>query len=295
MVTVSVIIPCFNHGKYLDEAVESVLKQTYDSFEIIIVNDGSTDKYTIDKLNSFSKPKTRIIHTENKGPSHARNTGIMNAEGIYILPLDADDKIANTYLEKALNVFNNMKNIGIVYCDAYLFGNKYHEEIWDLPPYSLEDMLINNVIFASAFFRKSDWEKVSGYDEELIYGDEDYDFWLKIIEFGVQAYKIPEVLFYYRYLDNSRSRQITDEQLLDFHVKIFNKHKQLFLDNYKVLVKNKIYLEQQIKILQNDKVVKLLKKIKFYSIFMSISDAAKFIYHIWKSLLYYINWEKNRI
>ena len=102
--TVSVVIPCYNQGQYLDEAVESVISQTYQDFEIIIINDGSNDLETIEILKNYQKPKTRIIHTENQGVIAARNRAIEAAQGKYILPLDADDKIGNTYLEEAVQL-----------------------------------------------------------------------------------------------------------------------------------------------------------------------------------------------
>ena len=83
---VSVIMPCFNQGKFVDGAVNSVLNQTYQNFEIIIINDGSTDKKTNEILKNYKKPKTRVIHTKNQGPCIARNIGINAAQGEYILP-----------------------------------------------------------------------------------------------------------------------------------------------------------------------------------------------------------------
>ena len=73
---VSVIIPCYNHGVYIDETVDSVLDQTFQDFEIIIINDGSTDEFTVEKLKTYNKPKTKVIHTSNQGLSSARNNGI---------------------------------------------------------------------------------------------------------------------------------------------------------------------------------------------------------------------------
>src|SRR5437879_507126 len=94
---VSVIIPCFNQGATLDEAVASVLNQTFTDFEIVIVNDGSTDPFTSELLANYHRPRTRVITTANGGLAAARNTAIRNSRGKYILPLDADDRIAPEY------------------------------------------------------------------------------------------------------------------------------------------------------------------------------------------------------
>jgi len=103
--TVSVIVPCYNQGIYLDEAIQSVLGQTYQDFEIIIVDDGSDDGLTgltNDLLRDYRRKRTRVIRTENRGVVSARNTAISHARGKYILPLDADDRIGSEYLEKAV-------------------------------------------------------------------------------------------------------------------------------------------------------------------------------------------------
>jgi glycosyltransferase involved in cell wall biosynthesis len=109
---VSVIIPCYNQGRYLDDAITSVLVQTYQNFEILIVDDGSTEPETIEILQDYQQPKTRIIRTENQGVATARNLGIAQAQGTYILPLDADDKIADSYLEKAVTLLEGNEQLG---------------------------------------------------------------------------------------------------------------------------------------------------------------------------------------
>ena len=149
MPKISVIIPCYNQGIYINETVESVLQQTFQDFEIIIVNDKSTNPYTIKVLDSFCLPRIRVIHTSNQKLPMARNNGISNASGEYILPLDADDKISNKYLEEAITVLESNKNIGIVYCEAEFFGIVQGK--WRLPEYSIEDFMLGNLIFCSAF------------------------------------------------------------------------------------------------------------------------------------------------
>lgn len=233
MSKVSVIIPCYNQGKYIDEAVSSVLSQTYKSFEIIIVNDGSTDKFTNELLKTYSRPKTRIIFTRNRGVSTARNLAISESKGEYILPLDADDKIAPEYLEKAMHFFENdiVGDVGIVYCLAEFFGKK--SGLWNLPEFSFEEILLRNMIFCSAFFRKSDWQKVGGYNDNMKDGYEDWDFWLSLIEAGVGVYKIPDVLFYYRIKRGSRCNAMSEKEKFEMRLQIFDNHEKLYRDNLK--------------------------------------------------------------
>ncbi len=233
MPKVSVIIPCYNQGQYVDEAVDSVLAQSFVDFEIIIINDGSTDEDTKNILAGYNRPKTRVIHTNNQGLAAARNNGIKESRGEYILPLDSDDCIGAEYIEKAVDIFQQNDSIGIVYCRAQLFGTVEIE--WQLPEYSLDEMLLENVIFCTALFRKADWEKVGGYDKGMIYGWEDYDFWLSLIELGRKVYQIPEVLFSYRVAPGSMVRTKKRWQKLAMFKRIFERHQKLFMDNIKVL------------------------------------------------------------
>lgn len=232
MPKVSVIIPCFNQGQFVDEAVASVLAQTYRDFEIIVVNDGSTDEATNRKLAAYDCPQVRVLHTANQGAAGARNVGIAASKGDYLLPLDADDRIAATYLEKALVAFDANARVGIVYCHAELFGDESGP--WQLPPYRLSDILVGNMIFCSAFFRRADWEATGGYNPNMKDGLEDHDFWLSLIELGRDVYRIPEVLFYYRKHQGSRSEG-TGEHLIELYTQLFKNHVRLYADNIHVV------------------------------------------------------------
>ncbi len=218
----------------MDDAVDSVLAQTYQNVEIIIVNDGSTDTETNRILQSYEREKTRVVVTENQGLAAARNNGIQEASGGYILPLDADDQIEPTYLEQAVQLLDAQTDLGIVYCRARLFGAVETE--WLLPQYSLKEMLLDNVIFCSALFRKSDWEAVGGYDPGMIYGWEDYDFWLSLIELGRKVYQIPEILFSYRVVSDSMVRSKERWQKVAMFKRIFERHEKLFSDNIEVWI-----------------------------------------------------------
>ena len=149
MPKVSVVIPCYNYGEYIDEAVDSVLAQTYDDFEIIIVNDGSTDAYTNKLLDGYDRPKTRVIVTTNNGVATARNIGISAASGQYILPVDPDDRIGNTYLEKAVKILDEHQELGMVYSHVEFFGARKGKLA--LKPYQLDNILVGNVICSAAF------------------------------------------------------------------------------------------------------------------------------------------------
>lgn len=240
---VSVIVPCYNHGQFLDEAIASVLAQTYADYEIIIVNDGSTDEETLTLLNGYDKPKTKVIHTSNQGLAAARNKGIEESSGVYILPLDADDRISPTYMEKAVRVLDERDEVGIVYCEAMFFGEKTGR--WELPSYEFSQFLMSNLIFASAFFRKSDWAKTGGYNSNMIYGWEDYDFWLSLIELGREVHQIPEVLFHYRHRADSMVNAIKREQQIYSSTQIFKNHRDLYTENIRVVFEDFAKLREE--------------------------------------------------
>ncbi|MGA7277376.1 MAG: glycosyltransferase family A protein, partial [Desulfocapsaceae bacterium] len=234
MAKVSVVIPCFNQGAYLDEAVQSVLQQSYADLEIIIVNDGSTDALTIEQCNSYQESRIHTLNTDNQGLAAARNKGIAAAEGTYILPLDADDRIAAKYLEEAVAVLDSDPDIGIVYCKARLFGAV--ETDWGLPPYSLKEMLKNNVIFCSALFRKTDWELVGGYDAGMVYGWEDYDFWLSLIERNRGVKQLSGTYFFYRVSPDSMVRSKEKWQKIEMFKRIYQRHTQFIGEHIEIWI-----------------------------------------------------------
>ena len=223
----SVIIPCYNHGKFLSEALKSVSNQTFQEWECIIIDNGSTDntKEVTDQFIASDK-RFKYIRTEQSGVSAARNKGIQECNGTYILPLDADDKIHPFYLEKAYMALTSKPEVKVVYCDAELFGAAKGK--WPLPPYSIKDMLIENCIFCTALFSKSDFEKAGGYSEEMKKGFEDWDFWLRILKSDADVYKIPEVLFYYRIRHESRNNTLSDADQLELRKTIYRNHKALY-------------------------------------------------------------------
>lgn len=171
---VSVIMPCFNDGAYIMEAIRSLENQSYHDYELLVIDDGSDDIQTIEILNSLDREYLTLLKTNHLGPSGARNYGIEHSNGEYILPLDSDDKIEPTYIEQAVRILKEDKNVGVVYCHADLFGEQTGK--WELPEYSLESMLLDNIVFVTALFRKEDWETVGGFRTNMKHGMEDYDF-----------------------------------------------------------------------------------------------------------------------
>lgn len=227
---VSVIIPCYNQAQYLAECLDSVMAQTFQDFEVIVVNDGSTEG--IDILQTLNYPKTTVIHQENKGLPEARNTAIKHAKGKYIFPLDADDMISEITLEKAVSVLQNNPDVGIVGGKTELFG--VETGVWNLPLYKFPDILRGNCLVCSCLFRRSDWEKVGGYNPNMIYGLEDWNFWLSLVELGRQVYQFDDVFLHYRKHHKSMVTELKNErnemmiqQIIKNHPALYKKHPKI--------------------------------------------------------------------
>ena len=226
-VSVSVIIPCYNQSHFLHETIESVLKSDYPSYEIIIVNDGSTDSTNqIGSRLADQYSRITYISQNNAGPSVARNNGIKRAKGKYILPLDGDDLISPDYISSAVKTLENGPEVKVVYCRAEKFGAK--KGPWNLKPFSLSRLALDNMIFVSGVYRKSDWEAIGGYAEEMTWGYEDWEFWISMLKNGGKVVQLPLIGFYYRTSSTSRRKSVKREgkrKTIDF---LNKKHKDFF-------------------------------------------------------------------
>lgn len=231
---VSVVIACYNLGAFLAEAVESVRAQTFRSFEILVVDDASTDDLTKRVLDAQEGAGARVIRSVHGGVARARNRGIRDAAGEFVLTLDADDRIAPQFLEKAGRILDADPNVGIVYSEAEYFGGKSGR--WELPPFSLPDFLLGNTIAPCALFRRDDYLKTAGYNPNLIYGWEDFDFWLSLIERGDRkVVRIPELLFFYRWRADSMCRRMQSRHWAYSYARILLNHPRLYARHARVL------------------------------------------------------------
>lgn len=204
MPAVSVIVPCYNLGAYLDEAVDSVLAQTYHDFEIVIVNDGSTDPDTNRLLTGYRKPKTRVIQSDNRGLPAARNLAIEHSMGRYLCVLDADDKLSPTFLEKTVRRLDDDEDVVFVSCWLQTFGTE--DWVWKQDRCDLQTLLFECTVATPSLVRKAAVLEVGCFDQRMPQqGYEDWDLWISLVERGHQGVIIPEVLFYYRRRPGSMS------------------------------------------------------------------------------------------
>jgi glycosyltransferase involved in cell wall biosynthesis len=202
---VSIVIPVFNAGRWLGQALDSVAAQTRRDFELVLVDDGSTDVRTIALLDEAARrPGVALHRTENRGPSHARNLGIERAHADYILPLDADDWLAPTFLEKTVPLLDADPALGVVYTWVGLVGA--HHGVWKTGDFTVQALLTRCTIHVASLFRRRLWADAGGYDPRFVESSEDWDLWLGAAARGWRGRCIPEVLVYYRRTDTSRER-----------------------------------------------------------------------------------------
>lgn len=222
---ISIIVPCYQQAQFLDDCLNSVFIQTFQEWECIIINDGSNDN-TEEIANKWISTDRRFkyLSQENKGLPYARNIGITKAKSEWILPLDADDIISEDYLELAQSEFNN--GFKLITCVGEKFG--IDSGIIKMEKFSLKNLATFNTFFSACFFKKEDWERVGGYDETLIFGLEDWDFWISILKDGGKVYKINKTCFYYRMKEQSMITELIDEKRIKMTRIISKKHIDFF-------------------------------------------------------------------
>ena len=267
MPLISVVVPCYNQAQYLDECLQSVLNQTYQDWECIIVNDGSPDHTEeIAKKWVEKDARFRYLFKENGGLSSARNAGIEIAKGEWILPLDADDKIGVRYLELAEKEFGNYN---LIYCKAFLFGAVEAPLINS--DFNYAQLLYKNPFFCSAIFKKIFWEQVKGYDSNFIYGYEDWDFFINIIYniTNIKVIQLDYTGFYYRRKEESMDITVNADNEKKNYSKslLISKHLKHYANSFE-------YIQQHFKENEN-----LQYKNKEYN---KILSSNKFLYYLFK-------------
>jgi glycosyltransferase involved in cell wall biosynthesis len=253
----SVIIPLYNKENYVENALKSILNQTFTDYEIIIVNDCSTDN-SIAKIESYLSEKIALIHHEkNQGLSATRNTGIKNAKADYVTYLDADDLWKPTFLETIHRLITNFP-------EAKIFGTNYEEIYGDkiLKPFNNSDTLANDFeglidffkinikqgIYnhGSVCFHKAVFEKVGYYDEKVRFS-QDIDFNIRANYFFKLAYSNSNQMSYFMQTDN----QITRSSILHYQIPNY--------DQYEDWAKSNVDLKKQLDFLRYVLVKKLKK------------------------------------
>ncbi|MDO8317279.1 MAG: glycosyltransferase family A protein [Flavobacterium sp.] len=249
--TVSAIIPCFNAETTIERAILSVVSQTIPVFEIIVVNDGSTDN-SGRLLEGFKSdyPQLKVIHQENKGVSYARNIAIQAALGDYILTLDADDYFDPSFVEKALIKFSEDASYGGIMCGYVRIVKENKIKPYIPPMVSLSYCLVNNGVLACLLLKKEVLLTAGAYDTAMSKGYEDWDLNIRILKLGYTFGVVKEVLFNYSDIKGSRTAIATKNDL-ELKLQIYDKYKDDYTDNARYIFKqlvqqnNKLNQEKQ--------------------------------------------------
>ncbi len=220
----SVVVPFYNMGNYIEECVRSVIDSSYNKIELLIINDGSTDAASIEKLRAFStSDNITIINRSNEGLAATRNYGAGIAKGEFLAFLDADDKVAPLYYEKAIHALRQNTNVSFAGSWVKYFENS--NDTWPTftpqPPYALVHNPVNS---SGLVYKKTAFLSGGLNDKKVDYGMEDYESVISMLRHGFNGVILPEVLFFYRVRTGSMFRKISNVKLLYSNKYITEKH-----------------------------------------------------------------------
>lgn len=221
---VSIIIPCYNKAPYIAETIESALSQTYPDIEIVVIDDGSTDD-SASIINRYCSRGIKFIQQKNQGVCIARNNAIHQSTGEFIVPLDADDLLAPTYIQKCIEWFCDNSSTKLVYTLGEFFGDR--TGAISIPPYDWNTLLWYSIIPATSMYRRADFDRIGGYNPNMQYALEDWDFYLSLLGPSDIAHLIEEPLLRYRIVKGARNTGINPNKEAIFK-QIYNNHRDLY-------------------------------------------------------------------
>jgi glycosyltransferase involved in cell wall biosynthesis len=223
----SVVIPYYNLGETLPETIDSIRATEYKNYEIIIVNDGSTDEASVKMLDNYRDDKdVTVVDIPNGGLANARNVGASHANGEYVAFLDADDKIDPTFYTKAINILKTYSNVSYVYSWVKYFESS--EGVWPTFNTHIPYLLCANMLAAFVVIRKNDFLNFGLNRTKMIYGMEDYDSWISLAQAGRMGVSIPETLNLYRIRKDSMSRGFNENNRTFLYEKMIEGHEEIY-------------------------------------------------------------------
>ena len=221
---VSVVVPCYNGGRFIDQLLDSLARQTLRDFELIIVDDGSRDD-TRAKLATLDK-SIQVIRQDNQGPGAARNTGIARARAPMVLALDCDDTLDPTYLQETVSLLQSSPpDVGFVFTHERMTGLR---EGTASRYFKLFDQLFINRVPSCVVFRKKAWSDVGGYDVAMREGYEDWEFTIALAAAGYRALVIPHPLFTYRVSEDGLLMRLSSRMHAQLWRRIRLKHQDCY-------------------------------------------------------------------
>ena len=227
---VSIVISCFNHGQYLADAVQSVLRQTYSDVQVIVVDDGSTDE-TAEVSRAFGSAIT-YVRQKNRGLSAARNAGIKIAKGSFIGLLDADDCFYPIKVEKQLKLLLENPQLGLVYCGWALVRDGdfvvLKTEIPNDKHNFVDELLTHSVFHVLCPLLRREVVELTGFFDENLTSCEDRDYWLRAARDGVGVGCVAEPLAWVRVRDDSMNTDVG--RMHENSLAVFEKHCEVLTD-----------------------------------------------------------------
>jgi glycosyltransferase involved in cell wall biosynthesis len=232
--TATVVIPCFNHGRFVGQAVESCLRQVEADVRVVVVDDGSNDGFTPGVCEACAGERVRVIHQENVGLPGARNQGAAEATTEYLVFLDADDWIEPEFVGKLARALREGASRG-----GGEVSHAYSQErlvekgtgIWRVPEWDPLLMLITNLHPVTALVRRECFEAVGGFDETMTGGYEDWDLWIRFVERGWRGVRVREPLFVWRrHSDDTmimnviQNHEVLYQRIMEQHAALYARH-----------------------------------------------------------------------
>lgn len=253
---VSYIIPCYNQGMYLPDTLKSIEEEGYQEYEILIIDDGSTDQTTVDYLKTLkSTDKLQILKQENSGPSVARNAGIEKARGKYLIFLDSDDLIQKEFVKIAVEKLESNEEIACVYGDLEYFGEK--SGFRKQSPMNTVQMCMFNTLAVCTVIRRDTVISAGCFDTRLSrQGLEDWELWLRLLSKGCEFLYLPVQSFKIRVTSVSRTHISANPNLNNLKEYIQSKHIHFIMKQYEHLY----YENKALKVLPELTLRKIIKR-----------------------------------
>lgn len=242
----SVIVPCYNSGVYLMDALDSISNSknlSRYSYEIIIVDDGSTSAQTLELLSTLSQRGYTIIRQNNAGPGAARNAGMKVACGDFLLFLDSDNKVKPEFVDVGIQTVKD-RQVDMVYGKPVFFGETSKAR-FQTGTFNLKDILRGNYIDTCSIIKRSVWDETGGFDESpIVIGYEDWEFWIRLGSKGYKIHFIDQELFDYRVTKDSLILSKNDLENRQVVLRyIYTKHLDLIIKIYEDTFYEKIVYE----------------------------------------------------
>jgi glycosyltransferase involved in cell wall biosynthesis len=243
---VSLIMPCYNAGLFLKEAIDSVAHQSFTDYELLIVDDGSTDPTTLEILGTPG-PRARVLRGPRRGVTLARNHALAEAKGRYLSFFDSDDRLEPSFLDRLTRALDADSSCSFAFSWVHVFGEE--DWIWRPDRADLDWLLHDCSVPTFALVRREAVLSIGGYDPAMELGHEDWDLWISLAESGHRGLIIPETLFHYRRRTGSRSSTADyGDTYLQLYRERIRKHRRAYGERlFEVLAIKEVSIEHELR------------------------------------------------